>query len=69
MNKKMIKDIKKKEKCFGTSSLNIEELKIMRDYYLNKSQTLYKNTIILMIVAIMFQALALIGFFVRLFFY
>ena len=67
--KKTIKDIKKKEERFGLSSLNIEELKTMKDYYFYKSQILYKNSTILMIVAIMFQALALIGFFVRLFFY
>lgn len=65
MSKKLIKNIKKKEKRFGISSLNIEELKIMSDYYFNKSQTLHKNTIILMIVAIAFQVLALIGFFCK----
>ena len=69
MNKKTIKDIKKKEKQFGISSLSYEELKMMRDYYYKKSQILYKNSIIYMIVAIAFQVLVLTTFFIRLFFY
>ena len=69
MNKKTIKDIKKKEKQFGISSLSYEELKMMRDYYYKKSQILYKNSTIYMIVAIAFQVLALTTFFIRLFFY
>jgi hypothetical protein len=66
---KKIKEIKKKEKQFGISSLSYEELKMMRDYYYKKSQILYKNSTIYMIVAIAFQVLALTTFFIRLFFY
>lgn len=66
---KKIKEIKKKEKQFGISSLSYEELKMMRDYYYKKSQILYKNSTIYMIVAIAFQVLALTAFFIRLFFY
>ena len=66
---KKIKEIKKKEKQFGISSLSYEELKMMRDYYYKKSQILYKNSTIYMIVAIAFQVLTLTTFFIRLFFY
>jgi hypothetical protein len=66
---KKIKEIKEKEKQFGISSLSYEELKMMRDYYYKKSQILYKNSTICMIVAIAFQVLALTTFFIRLFFY